>query len=318
MAYHPNRSASGPAWLPLLGLILILSGAPLAGQSPDEPAALILRAEFLDRPADQVDTMDTPPPGVGSFLYPDDTRRTLHHHRLVVLRRDGQVDRLEPGDEVSYSADPSEADPLFRLLRALLLPSMETGSAATELDEATSHDPDVLGPAPLRPAGGRTVRSLTPTMVWGGSYEGTGYQIHLWPQDSDMVTLDAGADSTWTLSPEAALSPGGRYEWAVETIPEGQIGPRARFQVASRDVMDEVATHLGRLREMGLDPEEEGILAAAGIFRSMGLPYDALDAIHLLQEGDDPWGPELQDFHSRLVQDLATPGDSHDEDSPFD
>lgn len=312
MADHRRPSGSTPSsplvstglWALILAMVL---AGPLAGQSTDDPVALVLRShsvESLLEPSQGSDALgEDGPPQVGSFLFPDDTLQVPDHHRVVLLRRDGQVDRFDAGHEATFTPGPPEAAPLFRLLRALLLPS-STDLVPGE-EGPLSPDADARGPDPLRPIGNRMIRSLTPLLVWEGASEIEGYQLHLWPPEGGVVSLDAGVDSSWTLPSEAALTPGGHYEWAVETIPQGQVGPRARFRVASREILDEVADQLGRLREMGLDPEDDGILAAAGIFRTMGLPYDALDTLRLLQEAPDPWGPELQGFYQRLTEDLT-------------
>lgn len=93
----------------------------------------------------------------------------------------------------------------------------------------------------------------------------------------------------------------------MQPLPGERISSRGRFQVASREVLDGVAAELGHLRSRGLEPEDDGLLIAAALFRSMGLPYDALDALSDLEGQGDGWGEELHAFRERLVAELERP-----------
>lgn len=317
----------------LAGLIpwVLMAGvlAPVAAPtSPDEsnvddPVAVILRV---------VNPAPESPHRVGDFVVAGETAPAVDAERVLLLTRAGEVVGLEAGESVVVEPrEGVETDPLFRLLRALLRdgPSLhgDTGSLGISPPDGSHLDvspsggspsqvvvqphapaqPYSEGARPLRPAGDRMVRSLTPRMEWEGEEGALAYRIHLWESDGYLVAMDAGPNSSWVLPPEAALIPGVRYEWAIEPLPGDRIGPRATFVVASREILDEVAQELGKLRQRGLDPEDDGRLAAAAVFRSMGFPYDALDILQELEAAGDPLAPGVRDFHRRLVDELASP-----------
>jgi len=310
------RGGAGAAAIFLVGLALILSGAsppqeahPLV--SPPEPSDLEAWGVVLRQisPPDLEEAPDeekngTPPP-VGRFLHEGEEVLVPEDGRLLVLLRDGRTQEFR--DHASPpEIETGEVDPLFRLLRALLREEGAGSDPGAEApDPGVVPDPSEFA-APLRPIGGRTVRSLTPTLIWRGE-EASEYRIHLWSPDGSVVTLVAGPDSIGTVPSDRALSPGTRYEWAVEPIPGERVGARGRFQVASREVLDGVAAELGQLRNRGLEPEEDGLLIAAALFRSMGLPYDALDALSDLEAQGDGWSHELRAFRARLVAELERP-----------
>ena len=267
----------------------------------DEPLAVVLRV---------IDPGPDAPYQVGRFLMADEEPVETDAEAMVLLTRAGEVIRLEPGEVATLRPQDEEtADPLFRLLRALLRdgPSSAVDPAAHVADPTDPFlRPNSDELRPIRPTGDRMVRSLMPRMEWEGREEVATYRLYLWAADGTLVTMDAGSHASWTLPPEAALSPGARYEWAVEPLPGDRIGPRATFIVAPREILDEVAQELGGLRRRGLDPEGDGRLAAAAVFRSMGFAYDALDTLTDLQAAGDPLGPEVTEFHRRLVDELAS------------
>ena len=287
---HPADAEPPPAW---------------GRDVPDpEPTAVVLRV---------MGTSDEPGHRVGAFLIPGDAVAAAETERVLLLTRTGELVQVEGGESVEVTDEgTAETDPLFRLLRALLrealsLSDPSSGTPPAIPPEAHEEGPEPTLPVrPVRPVGERLVRSLTPRMEWQAEEEAMAYRIHLWEVDGSMISVEAGAATAWTLPPEVALSPGSRYEWAVEPRPGDRIGPRAAFQVASREILDELARELGGLRQRGLDPEGDGRLAAAAIFRSMGFPYDALDFLVALEASGDPWAPEVQDFHRRLVEELTS------------
>ncbi len=306
-------------WILMTGLLASSAAStPLDESSGDDPVAVILRV-VNPAPEDSY--------RVGDFVVAGETAPAVDAERVLLLTRTGEVVRLGAGEPVPVQPrEGEETDPLFRLLRALLRdgPSLHDDvgtlsvapSGASPPDAQPSQAPfqhhsptssELEGARPLRPAGDRMVRSLTPRMEWEGEEGAMAYRIHLWESDGYLVAMDAGAGSSWVLPPEAALMPGVRYEWAIEPLPGDRIGPRATFVVASREILDEVAQELGKLRQRGLDPEDDGRLAAAAVFRSMGFPYDALDILRELEAAGDPLAPGVRDFHRRLVDELASP-----------
>lgn len=262
--------------------------------APEEPVAIVLRAQ-----APNGDETGAIPP-VGALLYPGDRLDPPEESRILLLHRHGRLSEVAAPTKLAEAE--GETDRVFRLLRALLR-SVEEPDAP----RSGAPDPAAVAPEPLRPTGERWVRSLTPVLAWRSVSETSQYRVHLWGPDGSVSTLPAGEDTVRTIPPESALSPGMRYEWAVELIPAHRVGPRATFHVAAREVLDELARELSRLRDMGLDPEGDGRLAAAALFRSMALPYDALDALTRLRDTREPWSGQLEAFHRRLVHDLSEP-----------
>jgi hypothetical protein len=280
---EPTETNDQEAW----GVVLRQISPPDVEEAPDE------------------EMIGTPPP-VGRFLQEGDDLRVPEDGRLLVLLRDGRTQEFT-GGATPPDVESGEVDPLFRLLRALLRDEGSGSDAgADETDPGVASETPELA-APIRPIGGRMVRSLTPTLVWRKEAEASEYRVHLWSPDGSVVTLTTGPDSIWTVPSDRALSPGTVYEWAVEPLPGERVGVRSRFQVASREVLDGVAAELGQLRSRGLEPEEDGLLIAAALFRSMGLPYDALDALSDLEAHGDGWSQELHAFRERLVVELERP-----------
>jgi hypothetical protein len=278
----------------------------------EEPVAVVVRSQAPVQAPSQAPAQaaaHTPAPeeegipALGALLHPGDRLAVPEGGRVVLLHLDGEVAQVEGALEVPEVEGPS--DPIFRILRALLRPSEENAGEASPPEGAGEHGIETVSAEPVRPVGDRWVRSLTPALTWRADGEAREYRVHIWGPDGGVWSLPAGEDTTWTIPTESALAPGAGYEWAVESLPGQRVGPRATFRVASRDVLDGLAQALGRLRSMGLDPEEDGRLAAAALFRSMALPYDALDALSRLQETDQPWSPALEAFHRRLIRDLG-------------
>ncbi|TVR66024.1 MAG: hypothetical protein EA422_02850 [Gemmatimonadales bacterium] len=314
---HLATLAGFAPWIPLAVLVALAPIPPQAPQAlqvfslsdreiPDpEPGAVVLRV---------VEPSDVPAHGIGSFLMPGDEVAPTGAERVLLLTRGGELVQVEGGETLEVSEEGmTETDPLFRLLRALLREAMVLSDSSAGLPAATPPLPlgDGAEPAlPLRPTGDRLVRSLTPRMQWQPEAEAMGYRIHLWESDGSLISVEAGTEAGteagWTLPPEAALNPGARYEWAVEPRPGDRISPRASFHVASREILDELAQELGKLRQRGLDPDGDGRLPAAAIFRSMGFPYDAMDTLEALAATGDPLAPEVQDFRRRLVEELGS------------
>jgi len=272
----------------LIVLLLPLEGGP-QGVDQEAPAAIVLRA--ISGPEAGADA-----PAVGALLSEGEIAGSPGTTRLTLLLHDGSVVEAEPGYEVPPPGE--EAAPAFRVTRAhLLAPDPE---APVGDRHELRRDPGERGPIPVRPAGGHQVRSLTPRMVWHAVEGAEGYRLQLTVSDEGVLTLEAGADTVYTIPAEAALVPGARFEWVVTAMPGDVMGPPATFSIASRELLDEVAEVLGRLRAMGLDPEEDGLLVAAALFRSLRLPYDALAALEALQALGDPWSPDLVRFHDRV------------------
>ncbi len=269
-------------------LLLPFGGGP-EGVAQEAPAAIVLRA--APGPETGADT-----PAVGALLPVGEIAGSPGTSRLTLLLYDGRVVDVEPGYEVPPPG--VEADPAFRVTRAhLSAPDPEAPVA--DPDEA-GRDPGERGPLPVRPTGGHQVRSITPRMVWHAFEGAEGYRLRLTVSEEEVLTLEAGADTVYTIPAEAALVPGASFEWAVAAMPGEAMGPPATFSIASRELLDEVAEALGRMRAMGLDPEENGLLVAAALFRSLRLPYDALAALEALQALGDPWSPDLVRFHDRV------------------
>jgi hypothetical protein len=294
------------------------SEAPAAGASaatpattPAAPTAVVLRAEGL-RPDAAA--------RVGSFLEPGERLVPPEAGRVVLLLHDGEALVVEEPMEVPEAA--GETDRLFRLLRALLARPEEARSLEPPPAQGAAdsvHEPTGVEPAdavPVRPAGGRRVRAITPELVWRAADGAAAYRVHLWNPDEDLLEWEAGADTAWVLPPESALTPGSVYAWAVTPLPGTETGPRARFQVASREILDDVARELGELRARGLDPEGDGLLPAAALFRSMALPYDALSVLEELRARGDLWSEGLRAFAGRLDAELNDPGLVPDQADP--
>ncbi|MEX2531940.1 MAG: hypothetical protein WD960_14320 [Gemmatimonadota bacterium] len=277
-------------------IVLLLPFGEGAGSvhPKDVPAAIVLRAagESEAEGRDAAEEL-----GVGTLLPAGEIPGEPGPTRLVLLLFDGSVVEASPGFDVP-SPGP-EAHPVFRVTRAhLSAPDPKTPAA--QGNGTASNREGAETAAPIRPTGEHQVRSLTPRMVWHAVEGAEGYRIRLTVSEEEVLTLDAGADTVYTIPVEAALPPGGRFEWSVAALPGEASGPSAVFSVASRELLDEVAGELSRLRGMGLDPEGEGLLVAAALFRSLRLPYDALAALEALEARGDPWSPELVRFHDRI------------------
>lgn len=247
---------------------------------------------------------------VGAFLLPGAVVDPPPGGHVVLLLRDGEPVRIAESFEVPEAGAESDAgmDPLFRLLRALLdRPQDEAAGARGDADRAEESRvaPNDGVARPLQPAGGRRVRALTPHLAWRPVGGAELYRVRIWSSDEEILDMEAGADTAWRVPSDSPLSPGTAYEWDVAAFPAGNAGPSARFRVASRDVLDHVARELGRLRDLGLDPEEAGLLPAAALFRSMNLPYDAKAALDELRRRGDPWSEGLARFDRRLDAELA-------------
>lgn len=326
---HPETSwrrfAARAALLPALGLAPIglsqLGPAQIGGPlPPGEASPLQLRAEPAEAEAAAVvlrlqapnvpsDSLPRPTPhAVGSLLLPGTLLHEPEGGRLLVLLHDGLLHQVEDSARVP---DPvGDPDPMFRLIRSLLLRSAEMARADATLDPPALDPPAAevdARPLPVRPSGSRRVRSLTPLLVWRAADGAAGYRIHLWTTGDQVLSREVGPDTTWTLPVGFPLTPGAEYEWAVASLPGTLVSPRAPFQVAPRPVLDDVARELGRLRERGLDPEGDGLLPAVALYRSMALPYDALDALETLARLGDRRSPELRTLHDRLRAELTEP-----------
>jgi hypothetical protein len=294
-------------WIPV-ALLFAGTLASASGFTPDDasrsagtPAdaiAVVLRVETPDEPdpSARAGTL-----GVGALLYPGDSIVPAGQGRLLVLHADGRPEWVS--EPARLAPEAVEASSLFRVIRAQLRNGSAPPTATTDTSIATEQ-----ADLPHRPTGARRVRSLTPTLTWHAHPDAERYRVHLWVPEGRIVTAEVGRDTVWSVPLDHALTPGMEYEWAVELLPAGRISRRATFSVAPREVMDGVARELGHLRVAGLDPAADGLLAAAILFRSLGLPYDAADALSALRERGEPWSPGLEAFGQRLRADLTPRG----------
>jgi len=294
-------------WIPV-ALLFAGTLAAASGFTPGDPSrsagtpadaiAVVLRVELPDEPAPQTRAGSL---GVGALLYPGDSIVPAGQRRLFVLHADGRPEWIS--EPVRLPSEAIEASSLFRVIRAQLRNGATPPAAAPDTGGATEQ-----GELPRRPTGARRVRSLTPTLTWHAHPDTERYRVHLWVTEGRIVTAEVEGDTVWSVPLDHALTPGMEYEWAVELLPEGRVSRRAAFSVAPREVMDGVARELGQLRMAGMDPSGDGLLAAAILFRSLGLPYDAADALSALRERGEPWSPGLEAFGQRLHAELNPRG----------
>ncbi len=295
-------------------LVALIAAGALRAQSAaprstgTDAVAVVLRVvDSIAVPRDTIDRESPEPIGLGALLRPGDRVVPPSGGHLLVLHAGGDLERIEESRRIE---DPGvEATGLFRVIRAQL----RRPAAPAGVREPPGPGAFEL---PVRPTGDRRVRSLTPTLIWRASEGAEGYRIHLWHPEGRIMTVEISADTSWTLPADQALTPGMAFEWAVDPFPGGRVSTRATFKVASREVLDEVASELGRMREAGLDPGGDGLLAAAIVFRALGLPYDAADALAELSTRAEPWSPELTAFRQRLADELEPRTEAENETGP--
>jgi hypothetical protein len=188
---------------------------------------------------------------------------------VILLLRDGGTATVTAAVQVPSSAGEPSAP--FVLARDLLVRFARwPGGGSPGSPEGKRL------PRPAAPTNGTPVRILTPTLHWHPEPGVQRYRLAVREAAGEVWSSDVEGDSLAVIPPEAALSPGHRYEWTVTSLPMGAPTAGASFRVLGREGLDRVASELRALREAGLDPETDGALPAIALFQELDLLYDAL------------------------------------------
>lgn len=262
---------------------------PPAGQ--EEPVALVVRVEgevSVERAG-----ADTGPATVGRTLRAGDRLVPSQGARALLLTRGGATRTVTTTATLEAApAGGSGAPDLFRRAVRTL------ARAATNDARTTGGRQGMIRPVPgqtalVAPRNDLMVAGPRPTFRWTATEGARSYTLQLRELDGGAPRrFRVGSATEWTLPVEEGdLERGTRYAWTV--APDGGRPAReARFRILGPDGVAELRGLLDEVRGLGLDPGGEGALLTALVYRDLGLPYEAREALSAV--GEEAWtGPEL-------------------------
>lgn len=278
-----------------------LTVTPLSAQ--DLPAALVIRLEG-DVQVRRADA-EPAPAVVGEHLSAGDEVLPASGARALLITRTGATQRVTEPTTVSEPRGGGNTDMFDRAMRTLA--QAATADARSALGRQGMIRPIPGEPVLVAPRNGLIVTDTRPTFSWMPVEGAAGYTIQLRrvdPPGQRPMRFPVGAVSEWTLPDSVAeLTAGGEYAWTVAPS-AGRPTREQRFMAIDANTRLEVDGYIQQVREMGLDPESDGLFLTAMIFRDMDLFYDAERALDLL-EGSGDMSAELYLLKGEILGSLG-------------
>lgn len=271
-------------WILGIAGLLALAATP-APQGLDGPVAMVVKVD-----GDVMVTLASRSPApatVGTGVEAGDRIIPSSGSSAVLVYRTGATRTVSQEETISEPESPEERDLFNRTVQVL-------AQAAGTDARARPNRQGMIRPLPgqpglISPVNDLMVMGQRPTFAWFSTPGATGYRIQVRVPGETPVRLEVGADTVWTWpDAEPPLRRGVTYHWTVSPVGSGRIAPEGRFQVLDSQAGEELETELDLLRELGLDPDGDGLFLTAILFREWGLPYDAVEALARLEARGDP------------------------------
>lgn len=270
--------------LTLAAAAAVMAAAPLAAQ--DDPVALVIRLQ--GDVAVRHGGGEPGPAAVGERLADGDEVIPAAGARAYLITRTGATQQVTQATTVSAPAAAEASDMFERAMRTL-------AQAATADARTTGGRQGMIRPMPgeptlVAPRNDLTITTGHPTFAWMPLEGAEGYTIQIRrasPPGERPMRFQVGNVTEWTLPDSVeALAPGAEYAWTVAPS-RGRPTREQRFRVIDETRRLELESYLDQVRDMGLDPEGDGLFLTAMIFRDMDLFYDADAALRALEvQGD--------------------------------
>jgi len=223
---------------------------------------------------------DPAPAAVGARLSAGDQVIPSAGGQAVVVHRTGRTEVVTEALTIEAPAASESGDMFSKTMQVF-------AQAANSEARRTGNRQGMIrplpgGPAPISPRNGILVRTTTPTLTWFSVEGATGYRVQVRTEGAPLVRFEAGADTVFTIPNESALERGKTYRWTVAPLQGRPVGEQT-FAVLGEDDAGQLDAAFAAIREMGLDPKDDGRLFAAIAYTDVGLLYDAADALRALE-----------------------------------
>ena len=261
-------------WAALLALV---AAAPLAAQQ--DPVALVVRLQGTVQVRHGGSNAAAT---VGTRLVTGDEVLPASGARAILITRTGAQQVVTQATTIEEPRGGGNPDLFAR--------AMSTLAQAASADARTAGGRQgMIRPIPgepvlVAPRNGLTVTAERPAFSWMPVEGATSYTLQLRKVDGGRPVRFEVTSTEWTLpADQAALEPGATYAWTV--APKGGRPTREQqFKIIAAEDNEALATTLGEVRAMGLDPMGDGLFLTAVIFRDMGLFYEADLALKNLEK----------------------------------
>lgn len=270
----------------ILGIagLLALAATP-APQGQEGPVAMVVKVdgEVMVAPA----SSSPEPVSVGTGVEAGDRIIPSSGASAVLVYRTGATRTVNQEETISEPESTEERDLFNRTVQVL-------AQAASTDARARPNRQGMIRPLPgqpglISPVNDLTIMGQRPTFVWFSTPGATGYRIQVRVPGETPMRMEVGADTVWAWpDTETPLRQGVTYHWTVSPVGSGRIAPEGSFQVLDSQAREELEAELDLLRELGMDPDGDGLFLTAILFKEWGLPYDAVDALSRLEQRGDP------------------------------
>lgn len=261
----------------------LLAGAPLAAAAQpaarpqSDPIAVVVRVTGNVRV--QVGTAPPSPARPGLRLRAGDRLNVPTGAQAVLLYRTGRSQTVTQNIRVQAPRGATGAGVFQQTIRTL---NEVSSTDARALPNRQGMIRPIAGsPVPVSPRNLVALSATRPGFTWTHVPEATAYLLQLRDVDGGpLVRFPVGTDTTFVLPDSAPeLVRGRTYEWSVARVDGGRAAPPQRFRIAAQVELDSVNAQLEQLRAVGLDPQGDGSLLAAVVYRQAGLLHEALAAL---------------------------------------
>ena len=261
-------------WATLLALV---AAAPLAAQQ--DPAALVVSLQGEVQVQHAGSTVQA---AVGTRLVAGDEVIPASGARAILITRTGAQQVVTRATTIQEPREGGNPDLFAR--------AMSTLAQAASADARTAGGRQgMIRPIPgepvlVAPRNGLTVTAGHPKFSWMPVGVTTLYTLQLRKVEGGRPMRFAATGTEWTLpADQPELEAGATYAWTV--APKGGRPTREQqFKVIGAADNEELATTLGDVKAMGLDPMGDGLFLTAVIFRDLGLFYEADQALKNLEK----------------------------------
>lgn len=264
-------------WAALLALVV---AAPLAAQQ--DPAALVVR---LQGDVQVRRGGSTAAAAVGTRLAAGDEVLPASGARAILITRTGAQQVVTQATTVEEPRGGGNPDLFERALSTLA--QAASADARTAGGRQGMIRPIPGEPVLVAPRNGLIVTADRPAFSWMAVEGAASYTLQLRKVDGGRPMRFEVPATEWTLPPDQpALETGATYAWTV--APKGGRPTREQqFRVIGTEDNQLLASTLGEVRAMGLDPMGDGLFLTAVIYRDLGLFYDADVALKELEKAGE-------------------------------
>ena len=199
----------------------------------------------------------------------------------VVVHRSGRTQVVKEATTIAAAEGSGQGDMFTRTVRVF-------AQAANSDARRTGNRQGMIrplpgGPAPIAPKNSVKVSSARPTFTWFSVPGSSDYTVQIRRDGEPPKRFQVAGDTVFRLPPDVELARGATYRWTVAPS-QGRPVKEEVFVVAADDELRQVEGALLAIKEMGLDPADDGRLLVAVVYTDLGLLYDAADVIAGLEK----------------------------------